>query len=55
MQRRYFRIRLGVIKLQSCAQRLFLFCDENNIPDELIVAVMELRCNRINNKINNYI
>ncbi len=43
------------MKFQSCAQRLFLFCDENDIVDELILDAMELRCNRINNKINNFI
>jgi hypothetical protein len=46
----YLQIRWGIIKFQSCAQRLFLFCDEKDIVDELILEAMELHFNLIHNK-----
>ncbi len=44
-RRRYLSIKRAII-----ARRLFLFCEEKDVPDELIVDAMELHCNRINNK-----
>jgi hypothetical protein len=51
--RRYLQIRRGVIQLQSCGRRLFLFANENDIADELLLDAMELRCKRVNSKFIN--
>jgi hypothetical protein len=48
----YLRIKQAIISFQSCARRLLLFCEEKDIPEELILDAMGLRCNRINNKAN---
>jgi hypothetical protein len=51
-RRRYLRTKQAIISCQSCARRLFLFCEEKDNPEveQLILDAMELRCNRINNK-----
>ena len=49
----YFRIRRGIVQLQSCARRLFLFCNEEDVVDMLILDAMALRCHRINSKAMN--
>jgi hypothetical protein len=47
---RFLRIKQAIIHFQGCTRRLFLFCDEKDIPDELILEAMRLHCNRVNDK-----
>jgi hypothetical protein len=42
---RFLWIKRAIIHFEGCTRRLFLFCDEKDIPDELILEVMQLCCN----------